>query len=481
MFWRGVLGYLPVQVVQGLAGMGAIVVFTRLLSPTDYGAYALGFSAFTLVGTCAFIWLEAAMARFFAAEPEGSDRAALFATVYRTFAVLSVLAPAAAVAFALGAPAPAAVRWAVAAGVGSTVTRSLLKISQERRRAAGQVRAYAALDMALTLGAFALGALGAAVGLGGAAPLLGTGVTSLVLVALTLPGELRTARRGRFDRARLGRYAAYGVPLSLSLVLALVLATTDRFVLAAFTDEATVGAYHAGYSLSNRTLDVLFVWLGMAGGPAAVAAFERGGLEALRRTAVEQASLMALIALPAAAGLALVARPLAEVMVGPALREGAATVTPWIALSGLLGGATTYYFHTAFTLGRRTGRLLAAMAIPAGANVALNLLLTPRFGLQGAVIATAVSYGLGVLASAALGRRVLALPIPWTALGRAALATAAMTAVVLRLPAIGGAGELGLKALVGAAVYGLTAFALDAGGVRSRGPGLLRAAVAKPA
>ena len=105
-------------------------------------------------------------------------------------------------------------------------------------------------------------------------------------------------------------------------MLALVLATTDRFVLAAFTDEATVGAYHAGYSLSNRTLDVLFIWLGMAGAPAAVAAFERGGLEALRRTASEQASLMALLALPAAAGLALVSRPLAEVMIGPRPARG---------------------------------------------------------------------------------------------------------------------------------------------------------------
>ena len=72
--------------------------------------------------------------------------------MYRTFAVLSLVAPLAALAFALGAPAPAALRWAVAAGVGSTVTRSLLKLSQERRRAAGEVRGYALLDVAQTLG-----------------------------------------------------------------------------------------------------------------------------------------------------------------------------------------------------------------------------------------------------------------------------------------------------------------------------------------
>ena len=52
---------------------------------------------------------------------------------------------------------------------------------------------------------------------------------------------------------------------------------------------------------------MIFIWLGMAGGPAAIAALERGGLEALQKTAREQAGLMILIALPAATGLALVA------------------------------------------------------------------------------------------------------------------------------------------------------------------------------
>ena len=68
MFWRGVWGYLPANIVQGVVGFGAIVVFTRLLSPEDFGRYALAFSVMTLVHVAAFSWLEAAMARFWAAE-----------------------------------------------------------------------------------------------------------------------------------------------------------------------------------------------------------------------------------------------------------------------------------------------------------------------------------------------------------------------------------------------------------------------------
>ena len=473
MLKRGLIGYLPVNIVQAVSGFGAIVVFTRLLSPADYGAYALGFSLMSLVHTCLFTWLEAAMARFHAAEGDeaGQDkggRADLFATVYRTWAILALGFPVVAGAILVLLPVSLGLKLAMAAGLASILGRSLLKLAQERRRAAGVVAGYAWIDMAQVGGGFAIGALLALIGWGGAAPLAGGGIASAVLLIWALPTELGFVRRGRFEPRRLKAYAAYGLPLSLSLVMSLALATTDRFVLAAYMNEASVGAYHAGYSLSNRTLDVLFIWLGMAGGPAAVAALERGGVEALRRTALDQARLMALIAVPASAGLALVAQPLCALMVGPALAGRAAAVTPWVALSALFSGATTYYFHTAFTLGRRTRLLLAAMAVPAVLNLVLVLLLTPRYGLNGAVWATAASYAIGLLASALLGRRALALPIPWATLAKVAVAVGGMALAVAALPALGGLPEVVLKAGVGAVAYAALALLLDAGGARGR-------------
>jgi len=72
-----------------------------------------------------------------------------------------------------------------------------------------------------------------------------------------------------------------------------------------------------------------------------------------------------------------------EFMIGEDLRAAASGVTPWIALGSLLAGCTTYYFHQAFTLGRRTELLLLVMTVPAVANVLLNLALIPAFGVTG--------------------------------------------------------------------------------------------------
>ena len=102
-------------------------------------------------------------------------------------------------------------------------------------------------------------------------------------------------------------------------------------------------------------------------------------------------------------------------------------------------------------------------------TLVLTLVLIPRFGLSGAMWATTASYGVGAIASAILGRRAISLPFPLRPFLTAGAASLVMAAVVVSLPAIGGALELALKAGVGALVYGLVAAALDVGHLRSRG------------
>lgn len=473
MFWRGVLGYLPVNVVQGVVGLLTIVLFTRVLDPTQYGVYALAFSVGSLTQTVLLTWTEAAMARFLAARGEDGRLADHFATLYRLWIGAAVLVPLACVAVAMS-PLHGPLKVAVIAALASTLVNSLTKLALERRRAAGEVSGAALLTIIQNAGGFVLGLALAFAGLGGAAPILGVGAISALCVVLVLPGELNRLAGGKFDRALARAYAAYGLPVSLSLILALVLASTDRLLLGAFLDEATVGVYHAGYSLGSRTLDVVFIWLGMAGAPALISALERGGQSALTEAAHEQASFMTLLTLPAAVGLALVARPLAELMIGEDLRVGASHVTPWIAASGWLSGVTTYYLLQAFTLARRTPLLIVSMSAPAIANVILNLALIPRLGLDGALWATTVSYGVGAVAAWVLGRRACPMPIPWEALAKAGAACVAMALVVRLLPSPGGLLELALKAGVGATVYGVIVLSLDVGGLRGKLSGLLR-------
>ncbi|MBI1399770.1 polysaccharide biosynthesis C-terminal domain-containing protein [Hyphomonas sp.] len=212
-------------------------------------------------------------------------------------------------------------------------------------------------------------------------------------------------------------------------------------------------------------------WLGygvpVAGSPLVMAAYERGGKDAAAEEARGLVRTLLLIGVPAAAGIALVARPLGEAMIGEAVREQAIAIMPWIAASGLLNGLLIHYFAEAFQLARRTRERAILMRVPAKVSAVLNFLLIPFLGLMGAVVSTLVCYVTGLLLLALAGRRHVGLPLPVMEAVRIGLAALAMWPVIAVMPALGGWPELILKAGAGAITYGVAALVLDAGGART--------------
>lgn len=470
MFRKGLIGYLPANILQGVIGFATLMVFTRILSPEDYGRYALAFGVSSLAQTVCFTWLEAAMARFYPAEARDDVEApALYGSVYRLFAVVTV---GFAIICALGlwlwpAGDDPALKIAVAYGLGAVIFRSLIKLVQEQRRSEGRVGSASILDMLQTAGGFGFGVAFALLGTGGGSPLLGAAVIALICLPFFAREDWGRAIRGRFDPERAKQYAHYGFPIAASLVLTLALYTADRFLIAHYLSEADAGAYHAGYSLASRILDVLFIWFGAAGTPAMVHALESGGEKALKTTAAEQIKTMSFILFPAVGGLIMVAPAFGELMIGEDLRARAVSITTLVALGALFSGLNTYYFLQAFTLAKKTRLLVVAMLIPAVANIALNVLLIPRMGLIGAAWACALSFGAGLIGSWVLGLRTLALPVPVADLAKTGLCTAVMMAVIAILPSHGGIIELVLKAVIGAIIYGFCAYFCNLHGIRA--------------
>lgn len=468
MFYKGLWGYLPANILQGLVGFATLWAFTRVLSPDDYGRYALVFGVSSLAQTMFFTWIEAAMARFYPVEGrEDSLAPRLYGTLYRLFGlVMAGFGLLCAVGLWLW-PADGPLKMAMGFGLGCAVFRSLYKLVQEQRKSEGRVGQASIMDMAQTGGGFVLGLGCALAGLGGASPVVG----GALMAALALPFAAREdwgrAMKGRFDAGRARVYLHYGVPVSASLILSLALYTVDRFLIAHYLNEAEAGAYHAGFSLASRILDVLFIWFGAAGAPAMVNALEHGGPDDLKKAARQQLTTMAFVLFPAVGGLIMVAPQLGTLLIGEGLRHDALSVTPLITIGALLSGLNTYYFLQAFTLARKTRLLVAAMAVPAVSNIALNLALIPVMGLMGAALASALSFGLGLISSWLLGLKTLALPVDVADLLKIGGSVAIMVAALWLLPPTGVTlVDLVIRALAGVVVYGAFAWVLDLNGVR---------------
>lgn len=466
-FVKHLFGYLPTNLAKMFVAFGGVYVFTRLLGAEGYGRYALAISSLHLLHTLTLTWTEAAGYRFNAeAEAKGSLPAH-----YRTSLVLVVtaLVPALVVlgfvlAFLGSAPEfRAALGWLIIILPVSVITNLAL----ENHRAGQRVARYSAVEIGRALGGFIIG-VGLALmgGFGAAAPLIGIAI-AYSIAALTEGYWLWTSSRGgRVEKANLKQYAAYGLPVAAALVLDLILSASDRFLIAFFIDEAAVGAYAAGYGVADKTVLMLCAWAAMAGAPLVMAAYEKHGKKAAEAEAANLARTLILIALPAAVGIAIVAGPLSEVMIGEELRAQARQIIPWISIAGLLNGFLIHYFSEAFQLAKKTLERALIMIIPSLVNIGLNVILLPRVGLMGAVYATVGCYALAVVLLAIVGRRHMVLPVPVMDLGKVLIACAAMAGAVQLVPDMPSFIELMVKAGVGALVYGLCVVSLNAAGAR---------------
>lgn len=469
MFLRHLAGYLPAHLVKALVAFAGVYIFTRLLDPADFGRYTLALSATAFGGHVVFSWIEAALARRYAAAEVKGEVSIELATAYWNFAVIAAAVLVLSAGVFAFAPMSGDIQMIVAIGLGKFLADSLLHIGLIVHRAARDVPRFVALDVTRNLVGFAVGVAAVVwTGLEGAGPLLGLLVGCLVALVFDLPYMLPQARRGHYDPERAKAALSFGTAAAIGIALEQILSVADRFLIAYFLGEAETGVYAAGYSLGNRFLDMMFIWVGLAAAPLTVAALEHGGLERMREIARHYASTLIVLALPGAVGLAMVAEPLAAVMVGEDYRERATPIIPWIAAAAALSGFMTYYLREAFTLTQRTGLFALALSVPAILNVLLNLWWIPAYGLMGAVASTVVAYMAGVLVVWVGGRRLIALPMPWGTLGKACFACAVMAVAVWLTPSWGGAfGALMLKAGVGAIVYAGLGLALNLAGCRA--------------
>ena len=464
---RHLAGYLPVQIASGVAAFGGVYVFTRLLGPEEYGRYALMLSAMALIHTLSLTPAEAAAYRF-AGEADAKDQKpdhfrTTLSLTFRSLVLTAGLIGALALALGRLPEYLSILPWIALLAPINTVTQMAL----ESHRASQRVGRYALIETTRLLGGFLFGALIAwQTGFGAAAPFIGMVIAGVFWALSETRWLLGEAKGGTTAARRRKAYLKYGIPIAAALVLDLVLSAADRFLIALFLGEAAVGEYAAGYGVADKTVLLLCAWAAMAGAPLIMAAYEDGGPDAAAKESGGLIRALLFLGIPATTGLALVATPLSEAMIGESLREGARHIIPWIAFAGLLNGLIIHYYSEAFQLAHRTSEQALLMLVPAGTNIALNLVLIPQFELMGAVIATLGSYGLGIVLLASRGRRLIALPLPLKELVKISLSALAMWPVVMLIPNWGSWLELFAKALVGGTVYLILALVLDAGGAR---------------
>ncbi|MGI9604000.1 MAG: lipopolysaccharide biosynthesis protein [Acidimicrobiales bacterium] len=382
------------SLARALATVVMLPLVTRVLAPDALGVVAIAAVVSSLLLSVGSLVLHSAANR----EYFGHDGGSADPRLGRALGVLAVVAVAAA-GLVVHAAGDQWVRLlgdvgydrALQLAVLTAVPMVLVVVTQNLLRAEDRALPFVVVALLSTVGGQILGLVLASAHDGDPVWYL-TGVFSGYAVAGVGSAIVVKLRPGRVDRSQLKRALAIGLPTVPHSVGIFLLATGDRLVIERLEGVAEVGRYQVAYLVGSAGV-VLVMAFNAAWAPLIFGADAEVRDRTLRDTTAAAQRLLSLVA----AGLA-VGAPLALAIAAPADydTDNLVLVAALIAPAGLL---YVRYQSAALALvaSRRTGPLALATPLAAGFNLAANLVLVPVWGLEGAAIATTISYGVWAL------------------------------------------------------------------------------------
>ena len=224
--------------------------------------------------------------------------------------------------------------------------------------------------------------------LGVAGVLTGNLIAGVVCTLILLTIFLKNQDSYSFHYPLVEKLLRFGGPLIVTALLASLMHQADRYLLRLYTDLGQVGIYSLAYAISHGVYLLFFgpfmaIWR--------VTVYEIADHEDAKQNYVHvfQHSTygLALIML----GVAFFAKPILELMVGPAFLP-AADLIPIVCLAYLF-----FSFHEHFkipvVLAKSTVTLVPVVCVAVLINIGMNMLLIPIYGIAGAAWASVITYG----------------------------------------------------------------------------------------
>lgn len=408
--------YAPAKIIPGFFGFLAIIIYTRLLSPEEYGLYILAITTISIAASICFEWLNKSILRYFEEYKQAGQLTEFISTVVNslmgiTIAVLMLwylgvnllqnhLGPNLILLLNIGG-------LLILAEAGYTFILYIRQAAQESFKYATHsiINAVAKLVIAICfIYFFHIGPKGI--------------IWGMIITAggIFIWDILYLHRKWRltlfyFSKGLLKKLFIYGFPLIGVSIASLVLVAVDRYMIGYFLAIDKVGIYSAGYALSNEIIQFPMVILLLAAYPIIMETFEKKGEKETSLLLSKLLSFCFIFLLPIVFGIAILSKNITSILLGSGFYESY-LILPWIAI-GVFCFGLTQYFYKPFELRKKTKDLFYLVVLAAISNIILNLFFIPKFGILGAAYSTLMSYVIYFFSTLILSRRIFLWSFPW--------------------------------------------------------------------
>jgi O-antigen/teichoic acid export membrane protein len=417
--------------IYGLGGLVSRIIavfllplYTRYLSPSDYGKVETLIALTTVTGIVLRMGITSAFFRFYFDSPEPEQRRLVLRTSFwftmtmATAGMLVGIALSPEIADVLFGTSDDADLIAAAfvglwCGMNYEQLTSLFRVEE---RSVAFVSA-SLTNILLTIGATLL--LVVALDAGPIGVIVGN-FTGTLVVYVALVGYRREQLGLQLDRGLLREMNRFGLPLVPTALFLWTTNFSDRLFLVKLADTTEVGLYSVGVRIASAM--VLLLTAFRLAWPAFAYSIEDD--REARRTYAYVLTYLVLLTTWVATGLTLLSPWIVGWLAAPAFEDSSQVVGPLAFAAVAFGG----YIVVAIGVGRarRTQFNWIVTGAAAAVNVALNLLLIPPYGMMGAAVATIAAYSTMFVGMSWWAQRIYRVPYQWRRVLTAALAGAAL-------------------------------------------------------
>lgn len=404
-----------------IAGLVSFPILTRLLTIEEYGLMALITSSLGMLVAFGKCGLQHSTIRFYSETRAGSSPWSLaqyYSTVVYGMAVLGTMATGAWLITITALPEsflnderlrPLLYMTVILVFI-RVVESSVLNIFKAREQS-GIVAIFTVLHRYGVLAAVVLTLYFVSRDLFGLFGATIAAELTAVVVAMIVLRRGVTLKVSRYSSTMLRAMLAFGIPMVALEVSGIVLNIGDRYVIQTFLGAADLGIYAAAYNLSEYIHAILLVAILSAVMPMYLRLWEDEGAEETIKFINAALRFYFVVSIPMVAGLSVIGPDLLSFLASEKFAAGA-TVIPWVISGKILGGSMTLIGAGLYI--NKQGSTLAGLVTSAAIiNVLMNLFMVPAFGIEGAAIATFLSFTLLGAGAYLLARKSVAVSIPW--------------------------------------------------------------------
>ena len=473
MLVRQSLIYSMGSIIPGAIAALLLMLYTRLLTPEEFGLYALVIAAVEFTWSLSLSWLSTAMVRLF---PAQNNTPRFLGSILSFFIAISLFVIVCVFVLIFFIDDNRLQTLAIL-GVLLFIATGWMELNSSLFMARLEARRSAVIRITRSVGAGLFAAAFVVAGAGAEGILIGA------TLGMLLPGISQIYRDWRHAEG-IGSFRdsesliKIGKPLAGGIAVGSIGAYAGRAIVIALEGIGAFGFYAVGAEMAERLVMAILGPLSTAAAPLATHDLEQSGPEAARNRLTNACILMIGIMAPATVGLTLVTPDIVAVLIGAEFQEMTLILLPLATLATMLFAFRAGYMDQSFHLGMKQNFLFWREVVYLFVTVVNAFLLVSMYGVVGLGYAAVATTTIMIVVTYLFSRHAFPLPYPKVEIAKILIATAAMGAIVYVLPVETGWTGLIAKPLVGASVYAVVVLILDVSGSRELIHGVVRSRLA---